>query len=168
MSRSFPAVAVLFAFALACDPAPVVDAGVDAGAADAGSDAGPALCRPSPLMPWPNRPCSEATRACVEACGRDNACGDGCIDADPTPNCRQCANVNIVACLNRNGCQPSWDCFRECGDDAAPFCRTQPDPEGCIVEQCAEEEQANFDCVETLLESTECAFRYEDCVPEAP
>lgn len=153
---------------LGCDArTSIADAGADAGAADGGaSDAGApdaGLDCPAEIVdPYPGRPCSADTRTCTETCTGEGCAGE-CIDADPNPQCYFCFQVNVVSCFNRNGCQPVWNCFREC---MRAHCAGAPDTEACALENCAEQDAAFGACIDSLWDSTSCPARYEDCLPE--
>lgn len=140
--------------ASARDAAPASDAGLDAGA----SDAGPS-CREEIVPPYVGPiPCSMATRSCVDACA-DGDCLFRCLEADPSAPCQDCLDRATVTCVNRNGCQPQWNCFRQCIVDNCPV-----PTDACITMNCTEPENAWNTCAggEPLRV---CGTAYEECLP---
>jgi hypothetical protein len=136
------------------DASSIADADPDAASAD---DAGPG-CVESIVLPHAGPPpCSAATRSCVDACTA-SGCPVDCIEADPAPQCSDCADRALVSCINRNGCQDAWDCYVECigrcgGADA------------CISAMCADVEDAWNACSDALGPESVCLTRYVDCLP---
>jgi len=164
-----PILALLALLAVACDAdgggdagGPVMDAGLDAGVADAGApDAGGPMCREDLRSPFTGpTPCGEDTADCAMACD-DRACAEGCFLADANPQCIACWDANQLACWNRNGCQDEWNCVAQCIQDRCPM----PTPE-CIGANCADEDQAYADCFEPHF--TTCLERTVDCLPARP
>ncbi len=150
----------------ACDARTTTpDAGTDAGVADggieaddAGADAGPA-CPEHVIAPFSGpAPCSTATAECAAAC-EDASCAEDCFLADASPQCIGCWDTNQLACWNRNGCQPRFDCLAECITTHCPAA----DPE-CIGANCSAEDQAFADCFEPLRQM--CLERTVSCLPE--
>ena len=157
---------VAFADGGATDAGPSVDAGggTDAGetVADSGPpDAGP-TCEEELVVPYTTRPCSADTRACAEAC-TEPTCVDGCLASDPSSACTDCTNRAVIACFNRNGCQPQWDCYRAC---TRAHCMGAPDVGACLDMHCMEPEQAYYDCIDLAFADSACPGRYVDCLPE--
>lgn len=140
------------------------DSGVDAGppvSLDAGADAGP-MCAEDLVEPYTTRPCSAATKTCIEAC-TEPSCFDTCVDSDPVRACRDCVNRAFISCFNRNGCQPMWNCYRAC---IRENCTMAPDVVACIDEHCREAEQTYYDCIDAAFDTSPCPGRYVDCLPE--
>lgn len=149
---------------LGCDGATPADAGLedtgveDAGLDDAGlEDAGGPMCAEDLRAPFTTSPCSQATADCAAACA-DATCAENCFLADASGACIQCWDANQLACWNRNGCQPQWNCIAQC---IRTHCPT-PTPE-CIGDNCAAEDVAYADCFEPLRMM--CLERTVDCLP---
>ncbi len=159
---------LVFLFVAGCDDGdpPMSDAGP--GAVDAGpppTDAGPPapMCPEHPLPPLGPPRCAAATRTCIDACAPgDDACFEGCLAADANPECVTCTQLALVSCLNRNGCEALWNCYRDC---IVVNCSTAPDTSACALAMCATEDDAYFTCTDMVPPAT-CATRYLDCFPE--
>jgi hypothetical protein len=175
MRFSFFASLLVSAFLIACngrDSRPSGDAGAtDAGGATdgptadaaAGSDGGPAdagpMCTPEILEPFDGRPCPASVRECAEAC-TDADCVGACIEAAPAGDCAFCLDLSLIACVNRNGCQDEWNCYRECVRTMCPVVTDE-----CLDTNCPAPEDAFNACVtDEVLEI--CGTRYLDCVME--
>ncbi|MGE0792387.1 MAG: hypothetical protein AB7S26_42325 [Sandaracinaceae bacterium] len=146
-----------------CDDGAAMDAGTDAGIADAGSadagvDASGPTCTEDLRSPLAGVQCSIATATCAQGCA-DATCAEDCFAADPSPSCLQCWTVNQLACWNRNGCQPQWNCLSQCILANCP----SPPTGACIGANCATEDQAYADCFEPLRQM--CLERTVDCLP---
>jgi hypothetical protein len=146
--------------------AAVSDGGVDAAPSDAAVDAGDVVldagpsCREELVPPFVGAaPCSMATKDCIDACA-DGDCVGGCLDADPSAACQQCHQRGLVGCINRNGCQAQWNCYRACIVEHCPV------PSGmCIETNCLEPEDAWNDCADGEPLRV-CGTSYEACLPE--
>lgn len=151
------------------DSGTAIDAGSTADAAT-GTDAGPdavivdagPMCEEELVVPYTTRPCSADTKACVEAC-TEPTCVDACLASDPSTSCTDCVNRALISCFNRNGCQPQWNCYRACSREN---CTGVPDVGACLDMHCVEPEQAFYDCVDSIFETSACPSRYADCLPE--
>ncbi len=84
-----------------------------------------------------------------------------CIDAVTDATCRRCIDLDLISCVNRNGCQEVWSCYTDCIRERCPG-----DPsDACVRGSCGAEEDAFDACVtdEVLMI---CGERYQDCLPE--
>lgn len=104
--------------------------------------------------------CSAATSSCTAACP-DGACIGRCLDADSNPDCRGCANQNIVSCFNSNGCQAQWNCF-QCA--TAFDCSSATVPRDCITANCGPQDDA-YDSCTAAITSGDCGTAWSTCVP---
>lgn len=89
------------------------DAGVDAGSGDGGPPDAGALCTARPVAM--SAACAETTRVCWSGC-TSQACVDGCVASDPSPDCAVCFAVNEIVCVLEAGCAAelgALDCCRQ-------------------------------------------------------
>jgi hypothetical protein len=130
------------------------DAGpVDAGTIDASS------CPDDIRVPYSGPvPCSTTTRDCAAGCATVD-CAQTCFTNDPNPTCLGCWDANQLACWNRNGCQPLWNCLSQC---IQTHCSPDFTPQ-CIGANCSVEDQAYADCFEPLRMM--CLERTFTCLP---
>ncbi len=103
--------------------------------------------------------CSDDTQACVEGCS-DGTCILSCLESDASPDCMTCANINIIACINRNGCQEEWNCFNACVEDNCP----EGSASTCVDTYCSTENDAYNDCSDTVPDSAGCGTEWTPCV----
>ncbi|MDH5493675.1 MAG: hypothetical protein OEY14_17105 [Myxococcales bacterium] len=104
--------------------------------------------------------CASATTTCVGSCA-DSPCIEACLSDDPSPDCAACVNINLISCLNANGCQGDWDCISSCGEDMCTG-MTGTAYQTCLDTYCADENAAWDTCVTT---STATCPEWQNCLP---
>lgn len=142
---------------------PGTDAGItpriDAGTTprvDAGTGR---MCDGSMLTPASGPYCTAATRTCTEACA-DGTCIFTCLEADASPDCARCANNNILACINANGCQAAWDVYNCCIVDN---CSSATDVSACTMTWCSASSDAYDTCIMGVPSTAMCGTTWLDC-----
>ncbi|HEY8429531.1 MAG TPA: hypothetical protein VIL20_14195 [Sandaracinaceae bacterium] len=121
------------------------------------TDCGPCgpTCPDNFLPPYAGAGCSSSTATCTSGCSTSE-CIQGCLEADPNPECLLCVDQNILSCANSAGCQEEWNCYIDCATTA-----------GCTslasCPACRAEEAAYLDCADLVVDS--CSTVWFDCLP---
>ncbi len=127
---------------------------------DGSASASDRVCYEAMPLPGEALPrCTAATRDCVESCpeGSDgDSCRNDCWASDETPRyttegggtvgCNDCIFSQLIACLDRDGCDTEVAAFYCCIVDHCPG----GGGDSCIQDQCADELGAMFMCGTTL------------------
>ena len=127
---------------------PMVDLGRDLGSS----------CTPTPVGYITGAYCSAATQICIDGC-TTGACLSDCLDADPSADCGGCANQNLIACANMNGCVSQWNAFDCCFQ---ANCTDSTDP-NCVTNFCPSQRDAFTTCANGVLPTATCTEDYTSC-----
>jgi len=118
-----------------------------------GGEPGRVCFEPMPLAPAALPRCTASTRDCVDACvegPEGEECRNGCWGSDETPRytegganvgCNECIFTQLIACLDRDGCDDEVAAFYCCLVD-----RCSAGGDGCLQTECGTELNAMFSC----------------------
>ena len=102
--------------------------------------------------------CSATTQSCIAAC-TDGTCIGTCLDADANPDCSTCANINVIACANMNGCVDEWNTYDCCYATNCPTGSATT----CGETYCATQRTAYSSCLSAALATATCTNDYTSC-----
>lgn len=146
-------------------PVIVVDLGTrdlgtrDLGTRDLGRDLG-SSCTPTRAVYVAGAYCSSTTATCASACA-DGACINACLDRDSSPDCSTCAQQNLIACANENGCVTQWNAISCCVQSNCPTGSSAT----CVDTFCTPESDSYAACANSVLPTAMCTNDFTSCFP---